>query len=189
MSSARPDPGDIDDDIEFRRWYWTVAELRDIARRLEVPASGTKDELSDRIAARLSGREPPPQRRTPRARVPEPLSDDSVIPPGMVLDRRLRDWFTIRIGPGFRSDHHLRTFLQESAGATLGDAVNHWHATRGAPAPPIGGQFEYNRFVRQWRAEHPGASHADVTAAWRVHRSLPAEDRAPTRDRSGEACS
>jgi hypothetical protein len=175
VSSARPDPGDIDDETEFRRWYWTVAELRLIAQHLHVPTSGTKVALADRIADQLAGRPATAVARPARNRIPAPLTPASVIPPGVILDRQLRDWFVAQVGPSFRSDTHLRTFLRDSPGATLGDALAHWHATRDAPAPDIEAQFEFNRFVREHRADQPSASHADVVAAWRQRRSQPRE--------------
>lgn len=166
-------------EAEFRRWYHTVAQLRAMAKSMGIPTTGTKGVLTERIAAALAGRPLPEQPRTRRARVPAPLTDGSVIPPGVILDRQLRDWFTARIGPEFHSDHHMRAFLRDNPGGTLGDAVAHWHATRGAPPQPIEAQFEYNRFVRRWRAEHPGASHGDVVRAWAQFRAKPAEDRYP----------
>ncbi|MDQ1246560.1 MAG: hypothetical protein QG597_928 [Actinomycetota bacterium] len=174
---VRPLPTEVRDEAEFRRWYWTVAELRGMARGLQVSTSGTKSLLTERIAARLAGREMPVDSPSRRTRMATPLTGNSVIPAGVVLDRHLREWFQHTIGPGFRSDHHLRSFLQENPGATLGDAVAHWHATRDAAPPAIGAQFEYNRFVRRWRHEHPTATHVDVVRAWQQYRARPADDR------------
>ncbi len=160
-------------EAEFLRWYWTVAELRVIAKALGVPGTGSKAHLTGRIAARLGGRPTAPEPRAVRSRIPAPLSAESVIPSGVILDRALQDWFRAQLGSGFRADAHLRGFLRGSPGATLGDALAHWRATRDAPAPTVDAQFEYNRFMRHWRVEHPGASHAEVVAAWRSHRSRP----------------
>jgi hypothetical protein len=164
-------------EAEFRRWYYTVAQLRAMAKSMGIATTGTKGVLTERIAAALAGRPLPAEPRQRRTRIPEPLSDDSTIPAGVILDRRVRDWFVTRLGPQFHSDHHLRTFLRENPGATLGDAAAYWQATRAAPREPIAAQFEYNRFVRRWRADHPGASHDDLVQAWHEHRAKPADER------------
>lgn len=181
MSERRPAPasfaaGDAPSETEFRRWYWTVSDLRQIAKALGVATSGPKLALTERIAARLAGRPAPAApRRGSRNRVPAPLSARSVIPPEVILDRALQDWFREQLGPAFRIDEHLRRFLRDGSGSTLGDALEHWHATRDAARPAIAAQFQYNRFVREWRATHPGAAHDDVVRAWHAARAQPSD--------------
>jgi hypothetical protein len=57
--------------------------------------------------------------------------------------------------------------------------VLHWHATRveAAAHRPIGGQFEFNAFLRRWRSTHPGATREEGLAAWYEHRSRPTDER------------
>lgn len=162
---------------EFRRWYWTVAELRPFARLLGITSTGVKAELSARIAAKLSGQTSPPSPTRARARLQPPLTEDTVIPEDVVLSRDLRDWFTTQIGPGFHSDQHMRDFMRNGAGRTLGDAVAHWYATRDAPPPVIGAQFELNRFTRAWHAANPGGTAADLKRAWQEYRNTPVDER------------
>jgi hypothetical protein len=100
---------------------------------------------------------------------------DSVIQPGQRCSQVLRRFFQSRIGPGFHFDQAMRDFIADGAGRTLGDAVAHWHATRDQPPGPIGRQFEYNRFIRDWHAAHPGGAQA-AAAAWRAHRADPRLD-------------
>jgi hypothetical protein len=164
---------------EFRRWYWLKAELVAFARANGLRAAGGKDEVAARIAAFLAG-EPLPADGS-RKRTARPLSGslirDTIIPPGQRLTAEVRAFLVAECGPGFRFDRHMRAFFADASGNTLGDAADHWLATRDAPPAGIDPQFEYNRFVRAWRAQHPGASHAEVTAAWMRHRALPADER------------
>ena len=162
---------------EFARWYWTVAELRPFARALGITSTGTKLELSDRIAARLAGREPKAAPRGRRTRLTPPLTATSVIPEGVVLSRELRNWFTAEIGPQFHVDQHMRDFLRNGAGHTLEDAVGHWYATRELPRPEIAVQFELNRFTRAWRAANPHGSTAELRRAWQNYRNSPTDQR------------
>lgn len=163
---------------EFSRWYWTVAELRPFARALGVSSVGVKADLSSRIAAALRGDTPPPAARGPaRQRLAPPFTRATVIPAGVVLSRELREWFVSEIGPQFHADQHMRDFLRAGAGNTLGDAVDHWYATRDAPRPQIGAQFELNRFTRAWRVANPGGSREELLAAWAQYRASPADQR------------
>ncbi|MGW9438083.1 DUF6434 domain-containing protein [Streptomyces sp. NPDC055607] len=105
------------------------------------------------------------------------MNGSTVIHEGQRCGQVLREHFRGEIGPGFRFDAAMRTFVAEGAGRTLADAVSHWHATRtrrtAARLREIGSQFELNRFLRDWYAGHPAGSRAEALAAWRVHCDRP----------------
>jgi hypothetical protein len=164
---------------ELLRWYWLKAELVALARQLRVRTTGGKAELTARLVAVLDGSPTPTEvRSAPRAaaQVTDPLHHETVIPVGQRSTQVLRAWFVEQIGPGFRFDRPMRTFIA-SGGRTLGEAVDHWYATRHAGPQKIETQFELNRFNRAWRAAHPGSTHAEMLAAWAAHRALPLERR------------
>lgn len=164
---------------EFRRWYWTTAELASFARSLGTRTGGNKEELTQRLVDHLDGR----ASRAPRAvrrsseHLQGPLTGATVIPRGQRCSQPLRQWFRSEIGPQFRFDRAMRDFFAAATGFTLDDAVAHWHQTRGQEPEPIGPQFELNRFTRWWYAEHPRGDRAHLTAAWREYRSLPVDAR------------
>ncbi len=160
---------------ELRRWYWTLAELTALARALEIPTSGGKAALTERLAAALDGEPvpPAPPRRTRGPQLTAPVHGGTVLPPGQRCSEVLRAWFTATIGPAFRFDGPMREFVAGGAGRTLDEGVAHWRATRGAPATEIAPQFELNRFLRARRSSHPGESRSAALAAWRLHRARP----------------
>lgn len=165
---------------EFDRWYWTCADLRTFCRAEGLPVGGVKGDLVDRVRACLAGAPAPPPRRPrrpPAGPLPEPVDDRSVLPPGQRATRQLRTYLEQRVGAAFRVDQHVRDFLEHQDGATVGDLVAHWEATRGRPAPGPAAQFEYNRFSVAWHESHPGGTAAACRAAWREHRSLPVDER------------
>lgn len=163
---------------ELRRWYWLRDELAGLARELGVSAQGGKAELTQRLAARLDGTEPPRmvRRRSVDHLAGAELSGSTVLSRGQRCTQQLRSWFTGRIN-GFRFDGAMREFIAEG-GHTLDDAVDRWVATRG-DVRDIAPQFELNTFARNWHLAHPGGSHAAMLAAWRVHRCLPRETGRP----------
>lgn len=169
---------------EFRRWYWTMAELQPFARSIGVRAAGPKPVLADRLAAHLDGVayvEPVPVKR----RKTEPLGvidESTVIPDGQRSTREVRAFFVERVGPSFRFNGHMRTFLNEPNGATFGDAIAHWHETKGSELPPQSSSLEFNRFTKRWHLDHPDGSAADARAAWNRYRALPVDQRPAVRD-------
>lgn len=176
---------------ELRRWYWLRSELAGLARALGVSTAGGKAELTVRLAAVLDGELPEAPARTRRT-APDQLTvavdDATVIPPGQRCSQALRDYFVGRVGPGFRFDAPMRAFIAGGAGRTLGEAVEHWRASRSGEPRPIAPQFELNQFTRSWSATHRGGPRSELLAAWQRHRALPAEVRASAQaamDRAG----
>lgn len=164
---------------ELRRWYWTKDELVVFARTLGVRTTGSKEQVTDRLADRLSGRVGRSESRsaplTPQ--LTGPLASETVIPPSQRCSQVLRVFFTSAVGPSFRFDAAMREFIASADGAvTLGDAVDHWHRTR-HQVREIGRQFDLNRFTRQWHLEHPGGSAEQLKAAWVTYRSQPTDKR------------
>ncbi|MFE2126619.1 DUF6434 domain-containing protein [Streptomyces amritsarensis] len=165
---------------ELRRWYWTLAELTELARRMGLPARGGKAAVTARLAAALDGL-PEPAAAVPAAprragrQLAAPVDGTTVIPHGQRCSQVLREYFVREIGPGFHFDAFMREYVAAHAGHTLAEAVEHWYATRARAAEPqqVGAQFEFNRFLRDWHARHPGGARTDALAAWQAHRACP----------------
>jgi hypothetical protein len=181
MSEIRPPRSATLTGAELRRWYWTLQELTALARELALPRGGGKQALTDRLAAALDGA-PAPSRPGPRIsgrQLRAPVTNQTVIPAGQRCSQVLRDHFQREIGRAFTFDAFMRAFIANGEGRTLGEAVAHWHATRGAAGQPqpIGAQFELNAYLRTWRHDHPDGTRDEALTAWRHHRVLPIEAR------------
>ncbi len=180
-TESRPELNEQLSGAEFRRWYWLKSELTEFVRQAGLSASGTKPELADRIEAFLDGAPVPsplPKPSKPSAGpLPEPLTAQTVIPEGQKASQQLRGFFESEIGKSFRYDIFMRTFLANNPGKTLGDAVEHWHATRDAPKPETLESLELVRFTKAWHLAHPHGTVKQCRAAWKVHRSLPVDQR------------
>jgi hypothetical protein len=181
MTDSRPALSPGLSGAELSRWYWTLEELTALARTLGVPRGGGKAALAERLVATLDGAPvAAPTRRAPAGRqLTAPVTAATVIPDGQRCSQVLRAFFRRELGPGFAFDDFMRTFIARGAGRTLGDAVDHWHATRAEAAVPrpIGPQFELNAFLRQWRLDHPGTTRQAALGAWQLHRSRPVGER------------
>lgn len=164
---------------EFARWYWLKEELQAFAKTLDVRATGSKQVLAERIGAHLERRSftEPPARSKNGPQLGGLLSAGTVIPAGQRCSQEVRGWFETQV-KGFRFDAAMREFFEETDGTqNLGDALEHWHATRDGEKRSISAQFEYNRFTRAWHAQHPDSTRDEVIAAWSDYRSRPIDER------------
>jgi hypothetical protein len=167
---------------DFRDNYWTVAELKDFAKRLDVPATGPKPELTERIERRLLGLpdRPPPPRRTGRRRDSErPLTRDTPVVEYR-SDEATRAFFEREIGPHFRFSYHLNQFRKAHDDLTYGDLVGEWvaeHERRKDPEyrAPIAEHGVYNTYVRDFFADerNTGASLRDAVESWNATKDRP----------------
>lgn len=166
---------------EFERWYWLKDELTDFARVLGIRATGGKELLTARIAARLEGRElaePAPRTRGGGRQLAGVLTASTVIPQGQRCSQVVRAWMREQVGAGFHFDAEMRAFFAGSDGTrTMQDALDHWHTTRDHAGRDIDAQFEYNRFTRAWNEAHPEGSREQLLVAWQDYRNRPVDER------------
>jgi len=160
---------------EFLRWYWLKADLIAFCRERGLPTAGSKQEITQRVAEHLAGRAVPTVRSLRRATssMPDEFTPNTVIGPGWRCSQQLRLFFEAECGKGFRFNAALRSFIATGAGQPLSEAVRAYKASLQDGPQPIAGQFEYNRHMREFKAQHPGSSHKQAVAAWWVKRGTP----------------
>lgn len=155
---------------EFLAWYWLKAELILFCRENELRTTGSKEELTERIAAFLGGRQeltyPPTKAAKFQHSVLECLTLQTVVTPGFRLSSKLRAFFNEHAGPNFHFNQVLRDFFREPNGRTLADALTLYRNSQMKSGQPIMAQFEYNRHMREFFDEHPGASMKEARLAW-----------------------
>ena len=163
--------------IEFGRWYWLKSELVDACRVLLVSPTGSKPELTARIAAALSGTTVPgvaPRRS--RGVMPSRFTLDTRISLGRRCNPALGQFLRTHAGRGFRFNATVRTFVHTQVGEPVSAIIACYRASvaPGAVKPALPPQLEYNRHMQTYAREHPGASRADVLTAWKARRARPA---------------
>lgn len=164
-------------------WYWTKAELVDVARRLGVARSGSKAELTARLVAALDGSagDARPVRERTRARPPmseqlrPPFAPSQRIPAGQPLTRQLREWLDTQAGHPIRVNREMRAMMRDPGGRTLADLLK--AATSPVSETAIGPQFERNRFWRLIARTHPEWTRVQREKAWQEFRSRPTSQR------------
>ena len=161
---------------EFQRWYWLKSELVDACRLLGVSPTGSKPDLSARIAAALSGGGVPNVApRRVRGEMPERFTLETRIGNGWRCNPALGTFLRAHAGRRFRFNATVRTFVHTQVGAPVSAIVACYRASvaPGAVKPALPPQLEYNRHMQLYAQEHPGATRAEVLSAWRARRARP----------------
>lgn len=155
----------------FASWYWLKVELQTYCRVQGLPASGSKAELMQRIRVHLGGVAAPTgvSHKKLRAALPSALGLNTVIKSGWPLNQTLRDFFVAHLGMPFRFNQALRDLFKNPQDQTLADALALYARTH-AQTRPISGQFQFNQHMRDYFAQHPGATREQALQAWRDKR-------------------
>lgn len=169
------------DTVTFRSFYYLKQELIDFCRENRLPASGSKAELTDRIAYFLdtgSVLKPTAERKT--AVSIGTLTEDTVIEPNIVCSEKHRAFFSEKIGKSFSFNVLFQKWLQANTGKTYGDAIRAYYRIleeKKQTKTEIGGQFEYNTYIRDFFADNPGKNLHDAIVCWNYKKGLPGHHR------------
>lgn len=175
------------DALEFERWYWPVDALKEFCQRLNVPASGSKAELRERVAFSLRnpGKVPPKSRRKPRSQkfnwAKEQLARDTRITDDVSFGPNVRSFFKSEIGARFVCHSDFMDWMRANAGATLGDAIEAWHLLEQRKDDPsfrreIAACNNYLQYLRDARDQVAGMSLEDAKTCWDYKKMRPAKD-------------
>ncbi len=169
------------DTVTFRSFYYLKQELIDFCRENRLPASGSKAELTDRIAYFLdtgSVLKPTAERKT--AVSIGTLTEDTVIEPNIVCSEKHRAFFSEKIGKSFSFNVLFQKWLKANTGKTYGDAIRAYYRIleeKKQTKTEIGGQFEYNTYIRDFFADNPGKNLHDAIVCWNYKKGLPGHHR------------
>ena len=184
--SQRPKLNTKLDAATFRSFYYLKQELADFCKENGLPASGSKSELTDRIAYFLDTgdvRRSSAERKT--AVNIGTLTEDTVIEPNIVCSEKHRAFFSEKIGKSFSFHVPFQKWLKANAGKTYGDEIQAYYRIleeKKHRKTEIGGQFEYNTYIRDFFADNPGKSLHDAIVCWNYKKSLPGHHRYEKRD-------
>lgn len=161
---------------DFKKYYWTVKQLRVFCQQHKLASSGSKIDLTDRICQFLLEGDV-----SPVIKVKSPLPDScrGITSTTPVInyknDAKTRDFFITELGSKFRFNHYLRGFAKKTHDGSLcyGDLVRGYKASLSEPPPPIGDQFKFNKFQRDFFKDNPSATRSDCIKAWNFIKLVP----------------
>ncbi|MCK1984249.1 MULTISPECIES: DUF6434 domain-containing protein [Peribacillus] len=171
---------------DFLEFYWLKEELQNFCREEAMSASGSKIEITERIAYYLKtghrlrvSRPSSNPKRSPYypTKSASTMSLNTVIEPGFKCTQEHREFFKSVIGTKFHFSVELQNFIKANAGKTYNDVVDHYYKIqedkKNGRRTTISRQFEYNTFIRDYYDDpaNNGKSLKEAISAWKEVRS------------------
>lgn len=179
--NKRPDLNKKLDGKTFRSFYYLKEELVRFCRENNLPVSGGKIELTERIACFLdTGKVPEFSVKKKTTTNIGTITEDTKIEADIVCSEKHRAFFKEKIGKGFSFNVLFQKWLKNNAGKTYGDAINAYYQIieeKKNKKTSIDKQFEYNTYIRDFFADNPGKSLEEAISCWKYKKSLQGHNR------------
>lgn len=172
---------------DFQLYYWLKEELQTFCRENGISASGSKQEISERIALFLETGEiqkPSRKEKCSNAKIIQnDLSLETVIVKNHRCSQEVRTFFKSVI-PNFHFSTYIQNYFRENVGKTYMDVIHAWNEEQQRIKDPtykteIAPQFEYNQFTRDYFADpnNKDKSRKDAINAWNAIKKLPGSNK------------
>lgn len=172
------------DSKTFRDFYYLKEELVDFCRKNNLPVSGGKLELTDRIAYFLDTGEilsssVAKKKVTVISNIAN-INEDTKIETDFVCSEQHRAFFKNQIGSSFSFNVAFQKWLKSNAGKTYKDAISAYYQIledKKKGKTKIDKQFEYNTYIRDFFADNQGKSLEDAIKCWKYKKQLQGHNR------------
>lgn len=161
----------------FRQYYYLKEELVDFCRRNNLQATGSKSELSERIAVFLkSGKRTRAEHKTQKTQSAGEIKPNSIIEENFVCSEKHRAFFKEQVGKSFSFNVAFQKWLKSNAGKTYADAITAYHQILKEKKSAKGKgeiekQFEYNTYIRDFFAANKDKTLEQAIKCWKFKKS------------------
>lgn len=161
----------------FRQYYYLKEELVDFCRKNNLQATGSKSELSERIAVFLeSGKRIRAERKTRKTQSDGEIKPNNIIEENFVCSEKHRAFFKEQVGKSFSFNVTFQKWLKSNAGKTYAEAITAYHQIlqekKGAKGKgEIEKQFEYNTYIRDFFAANKDKTLEQAIKCWKFKKS------------------
>jgi len=164
------------DSKTFRDFYYLKEELTDFCRKNNLPVSGGKIEITERIANFLDTGEVQAVSAVKKKAGPlSNITEETRIEADFVCSEKHRAFFKEHIGNGFSFPVAFQKWLKSNAGKTYKEAIEAYYKIledRKKGKTKIDKQFEYNAYIRDFFADNQGKSLEEAITCWKYKKSL-----------------
>ena len=165
----------------FKNYYYLKEELVDFCRQKGLQTSGSKQELTERIACFLETGKRTKTNPKPKSTVNiGDITEDTLIEPNIVCSEKHRAFFKEQIGKTFSFNVAFQKWLKSNSGKTYADAIQAYYAIleeKKKGKTVIDKQFEYNTYIRDFFADNQGMSLENAIKCWKYKKSLKGHNR------------
>ena len=176
MNDQKPELTRDLDSKTFREFYYLKEELVTFCRIYGLQAMGSKEDLIERISVFLdTGERIGKNYEKPKTVSPNSITLDSIIEPNFVCSEKHREFFKEEIGQSFTFKVAFQKWLKENTGKTYGEAVKAYYgilADRQTNTSEIGGQFEFNQYIRDFFEDNKHLKREDAIKCWNYKKNL-----------------
>lgn len=177
----RPDLNRNLDGETFRSFYYLKEELVDFCRSNNLPVSGGKQELTNRIAHFLDTGEvlkgSVKKKMTSDVGI---ITEDTLIESDIVCSEKHRAFFLEKIGKSFSFNVLFQKWLKNNAGKTYKDAIDAYYQIleeKKKGKTTIDKQFEYNTYIRDFFEDNKDRSLEDAIICWKYKKGKQGHNR------------
>lgn len=175
---TRPNLTDTLDDKTFLKFYYLKEELIQFCKNYDLQTTGSKVELTNRIAHFLKTGEKQKHTSTPHKSYSSPTSItlDTLIEENFVCSEKHRAFYKQEIGKQFSFNVVFQKWLKNNPGKTYQDSIQAYHQIlkeKKENKSKIDSQFEYNTYIRDFFNDNPGKTLEQAIQCWKYKKSLP----------------
>lgn len=169
------------DSRTFRNFYYLKEELVEFCRINNLPVSGGKLEIADRIAYFLdTGKVLPAPIVKKRSSAVSELCEDTEIEVNLVCSEQHRAFFKKYIGSSFSFNVAFQNWLKNNAGKTYKEAITAYYQIledKKKGKTKIDKQFEYNTYIRDFFSDNQGKSLDEAIKCWQYKKQIQGHNR------------
>ena len=164
------------DSKTFRDFYYLKEELIGFCRNNDLPTSGGKLEITERIAYFLdTGRVLSAGTAKKKVTTISSITKDTEIEANFVCSERHRAFFKEHIGNSFSFNVAFQKWLKSNPGKTYKEAISAYYKIledKRKGKSQIDKQFEYNTYIRDFFADNQGKSLEQAIKCWKYKKRL-----------------
>ncbi len=183
----RPNFEHIASGKEFNKWYWLKEEMQNICKLLNLPVTGRKFEIRDRIMFALDNNgksKPQPKKNKFTSRfnwAKSELTPKTEITDNVSFGPNFRRFMKSEVGDRFYCHSDFMDWVKTNVGKTLNDAAHKWVELEKRKEDPafkreIAENNMYSQYIRDFLADNPGYTLTDVKKYWLLKKEHPTED-------------
>ncbi len=173
--SKRPILDNNLDSKTFQGYYWLKEELVNFCKHNGLQATGSKSELAARIAKFLeTGEKTSSIHSRAKANIPNTITLGTKIEDDFICSEKHRKFYKEQIGKSFSFNVLFQKWLKQNAGKTYAQSIVAYYQIledKKQNKTTIGGQFEYNTYIRDFFAENQDKTLEDAIKCWKYKKS------------------
>lgn len=162
------------DSKTFRSYYYLKEELIDFCRKNHLQTTGSKIELTERIAHFLETGERTCKSHAVKRNKVVDITLDTIIEDHFVCSQVHRAFFEEQIGKSFSFNVTFQKWLKNNSGKTYRDAICAYDQIledKKKGKTNIDQQFEYNTYIRNFFADNKDKTLAQAIICWKYKKS------------------